>query len=936
MRYWLGLIGLLFGVALLFGQPAESLRLARDCHAKASAYYASANPTDRTDSLALFFYKRALRYAPAGPASAMLVFDCYEKTGICQQVYNRQTEALQNYRQAIAVARRYGLSDSLLFNPYLYGGTSHFYGQSYDSAAYYFERAEALYARFPRLPEARRLFNALGALYHESGNYRQSINYFQKALQLVQRDKEPDNTLVYIYKSNIATALRHLKEYDSAAAIYKSLLSYGEKPDKIYTNLGMVYLSKRQPAEALQYLMKVKIDSTNGLVVKNALAESYLLQTNYSQATTILNESLSLANRYQATRTKDSHLGHTYKLLGDLAFRQKRYQLALQHYQRSIIQHDLSFHETDVYQNPVNYVQGFGSYDLFESLTAKAECWRAMHEQSGDEQYRQAAIETYRSAFRLSDYVEKSFDNEEARLFSGQKVYPVYQRAVIYLVQAYEQSGRDVFLEEAFRWSEKSKAAALAIGLKENAIKSMAGIPDTLLRQERDLRFALSRLMIQRENAPSGPDQDRIASQLRDTELNLSRLSDKLHDYPDYYRLKFSFDSVSVQQLQKTVLTPQTALLSYFRADTALFGFVLTRTQLHYFRVPQPQTLDIALNGLLQHVQIVKTGRAFGGKPYAESLYNKLIAPAEAHLRGISSLIVIPHNELSRLPFEALHDYQHQYLLERFDVTYQYAASFLQSRVARPPDLSRMLAVAPFDGPQSLGGFTPLTASRDEVSELKGLRLLNSRATKSNFLQSAGEYPIIHLATHAVANNQDPTRSFVAFYPTNYANNRLYAHELSYGTLAKTELVFLSACETASGKLVQGEGVMSLSRAFSFAGCSNLITSLWKAEDNATAYISRRFYKHLADGLPFAKALQQAKLDLLHDRREVQFHSPQYWSHLIYIGSPPRTGLPWTTYLWGVLAVAGVGGLGWLWRKKSGFIKRGQRVRANQPANPLP
>ncbi len=65
---------------------------------------------------------------------------------------------------------------------------------------------------------------------------------------------------------------------------------------------------------------------------------------------------------------------------------------------------------------------------------------------------------------------------------------------------------------------------------------------------------------------------------------------------------------------------------------------------------------------------------------------------------------------------------------------------------------------------------------------------------------------------------------------------------------------------------------------------SNIITSLWKAEDKSTAYISEKFYYYTAKGFTYSQALQKAKIDLLHDASMTQFHAPQYWSHLIFIG----------------------------------------------------
>ncbi|HMU58363.1 MAG TPA: CHAT domain-containing protein, partial [Chitinophagaceae bacterium] len=102
--------------------------------------------------------------------------------------------------------------------------------------------------------------------------------------------------------------------------------------------------------------------------------------------------------------------------------------------------------------------------------------------------------------------------------------------------------------------------------------------------------------------------------------------------------------------------------------------------------------------------------------------------------------------------------------------------------------------------------------------------------------------------------------------------------------------------ETGTGQLVRGEGLMSLSRAFTYAGCPNIITSLWKAEDKTTAYITKQLHYYLGKGYTKDKALQFAKLDLLKsDEISPAMKSPNYWAHLIFIGEyePVQHGSNW-------------------------------------------
>jgi CHAT domain-containing protein len=128
-------------------------------------------------------------------------------------------------------------------------------------------------------------------------------------------------------------------------------------------------------------------------------------------------------------------------------------------------------------------------------------------------------------------------------------------------------------------------------------------------------------------------------------------------------------------------------------------------------------------------------------------------------------------------------------------------------------------------------------------------------------------------------------RSYIAFYPGNN-DYKLYAQEIYDLNLDSLQLIILSACETGSGQLVKGEGLMSLSRAFTYAGCPNIITSLWKAEDKSTAFITGRLHHYLEKKYTKDEALQQAKLDFLHNPAiDPRLKAPNYWAHLIFIGN---------------------------------------------------
>jgi CHAT domain-containing protein len=228
-----------------------------------------------------------------------------------------------------------------------------------------------------------------------------------------------------------------------------------------------------------------------------------------------------------------------------------------------------------------------------------------------------------------------------------------------------------------------------------------------------------------------------------------------------------------------------------------------------------------------------------------------------------------------------------------------------------------ILAFAPFElaGADS---FPRLPASRQEITGLHGAEYLDAQATKQQFLAAMGHYPIVHLATHAVSSIDNPAASFIAFYPAkhNVMEDRLFLEELYGLNLRSTRLVIISACETGQGEVAPQEGVISLARAFAYSGCGSTINSLWKADDQATSIILRRFYLHLQQGESKARALQLAKLDYL--KSDALDKSPAYWAHLVLTGDSSALYADRGWILWGMIAVVmlGAGVLFAVWRRK--------------------
>jgi len=186
------------------------------------------------------------------------------------------------------------------------------------------------------------------------------------------------------------------------------------------------------------------------------------------------------------------------------------------------------------------------------------------------------------------------------------------------------------------------------------------------------------------------------------------------------------------------------------------------------------------------------------------------------------------------------------------------------------------------------GSLIKLRWAEQEVKEIikitHGNSYIRQQATEQRFKQEAGKANIIHLATHAITDDENPMYSKLVFALDTSAGEDgfLNTYEL-YNMQLNADLVVLSACNTGYGKLYRGEGVMSLARGFMYAGCRRIMMSLWSVDDQSSAKIMTLFYQNLAGGLTINEALRHAKLTYLRTADKVK-SNPFYWAGFVSIG----------------------------------------------------
>jgi CHAT domain-containing protein len=142
-----------------------------------------------------------------------------------------------------------------------------------------------------------------------------------------------------------------------------------------------------------------------------------------------------------------------------------------------------------------------------------------------------------------------------------------------------------------------------------------------------------------------------------------------------------------------------------------------------------------------------------------------------------------------------------------------------------------------------------------------------------------GQYQIVHFATHGFLNSEHPELSGIVLTMVDRngksTNGLMPLHDI-YNLELSAELTVLSACQTALGREIRGEGIVGLTHGFMAAGSKSVVASLWKVDDRATAALMADFYEAMLDkGMAPAAALRSAKLKMMQDK---QWSAPYYWA----------------------------------------------------------
>ncbi|MDP1677380.1 MAG: CHAT domain-containing protein [Bacteroidota bacterium] len=861
--------------------------------------------------------------------------------------------ALDYYHQALNIYNTIGMSNSAnAADCHLYIMSCYNNKGDYRKGIDHGKKTIQIYTSLS-LPEHQNIaaaYGKLGEIYTNIGDYEKAKEHLLRALPIFSSRYPEKKTPQGIYRLRLADVYSKTGEYQKAIeyaekgiTIYEQAYGqYHPQAGFMYEQTASVYREVKQFDNALKYFKKAIIarERVNDTLSRNdiaalysSIADVFVQQNKYDSALINLQRSLAIEQHAKEKNIpQNALLQHRF---GNLYFSLQNYQQALLYYQHSIDILTLSDSATDIYAAPL-VDNSLYKKELLSSIEQKARTFEKLYGKSRSINDLRAALLLYQTACTVVDDARKQYSGDGSKFFLAEKSASIYRHACRTALTLFEKTKDPIYKEQAFLIADRSKGNILLEKLFDGEAKSFAGIPDSLLNEERELQrsiiFCETQLL---HTAEKSNNTDVFSpSEIQTRHFELSRRHQQLIEvleqhYPKYYELKYARYALSLKQAQKNI-APMSAMVEYMIDDSVIYAFILTNRSLSVRTIRNTSTTG----SLVQ--QFSAALKTYNTEAYCSSgyeLYSTLLRPLEKEIASLTSITIIPDGYLFTVPFEALPMQRYspvqidftklQYVISSRNVTYSYSAAFdLKMNERMNKTVVAELSFAGFapvfrdsikngdffanrsfvkesglsdvrsitlDGKK----FNELKYSEDEILSIENMfnkhslhtkNFLHTDATEKNFKEFSRDADIVHVATHGFINEKNPKLSTILFSQPKESNvdddGILYVDE-TFNLNLKAQLVVLSSCESGVGKLVDGEGMIALSRGLFYAGAQNIIYSLWKVSDKQTYLLMDEFYKNVVAGRSYSSSLRSAKLSLIASKESA---FPSKWSGFVLVG----------------------------------------------------
>ncbi len=763
-----------------------------------------------------------------------------------------------------------------------------------------------------------KMYGTLSRIHSEGNEHFISLDYSKKALQYFLMEANVDSQLIGTAFMNLGVNYKNLKNYQEAfdcytkANNYFTCKLYGVENSLIqnYSNLSNLYSIQNKYDSALIYLLPcydilTRFYKSNDVL---QLAEYYVdlgliyrkmkrndsAICNFERALKIF-EKLPISDHPSKIHLIGA-LGETYGLIGQ--------------YSRGNIYLDNAL---DLIGFKIGQLNDLSKViqlkNLIKLLYVKGHNYLLWYIDEHNELHLHESKFNFKIAVEALELYQKTIQSDQSKFLFLDEYYEIYNDYIkaCLISKEYEDS------ELAFQLIEKSKIQFLRENLSNKDRIKDAKIPDSIYIQGEDIRLAILSIdagrnqLMQSEVKESGIWMDSLNIIMQDLYLKQDKHYQKLaSDYPNYFKALYNQESIDITLVVKSLDT-STTLIDYFVSDSMIVVYVINKDSYQVFNLRKDFYLETKIKNMIDGILIKSKDTTMaainnGFTQYANNarfLFSKLISPFKHLIKN--SVIIIPDKVLSYLPFEALIEdstgngsniSQVPYWIHSKEIIYSFSADYwvshIEDTLRQDVQSISCLAMAPFANSEvdknisMRNEFVNLPYSKLEARFAvnlftKGDLALNSTATYSYFMDKQVKSNMILLSTHGRADRMAGENSFLVF-----ADKKMYVREI-LGLKMNANLVVLSACETGTGEYKQGEGLIGLNYAFTFAGAQSICSTLWKVNDRAMSDLTINFLR-LAYGfrqVRLANALRNAKLKLIESK---SFSHPFFWASMVGYG----------------------------------------------------
>jgi tetratricopeptide (TPR) repeat protein len=739
---------------------------------------------------------------------------------------------------------------------------------------------EQLIHKFYKVP-SRRPSHIFYFIYYKASSFGALGRYADEEKFLQSKKTELEKLNDKEYKGDIYVLLGQLYkskgDYKKAVANFQTALYYDkfssrrDMTSQMLNELGLIYAENLKMYDAaLQYYRKGLIYSQYKKLTVGSVSDSFYLLS-------------AIANVHVKMKLFDS---------------------AFYFFQKAFDKMELGISEKDLVLHVQDYVNANDVEHVLSLVLNKADAYLERFYFLKDPASLHNALDVYKTADQLLSAIRIQLGDLESKLFWRRYSRRLYERAI-------EASYLLGHVNDAFYFFEKSRAVILTDELNEHT--TLSG--NDVLRLAEIKRKMLALRKDRDAHAVGSAEYTSIQHELLLHEIEVNKLGSAIKkSNPLYYQSLFDTSSITLGTMGKVLLTTGQTLLELFNGDSSVYALFITNDTPYFQKINKGifDSLSMIVTKYVSSADLLN--RNFDDYIQASNRLYRLIFQNINLPAG--RIIISPDGRY--FPFEALvtNKNPRQFFVENYAVSYTYSARYLLNNF----NTNAAAASGPFMGmaPVTYGNaLASLSGSDQSLQRMdkyfgRPANFLGSNATRRNFLKEYYKYKIIQLYTHA-------TDSGSGGEPVIYfTDSTLSMSDLIYENRPATRLIVLSACETADGKLYNGEGVFSFNRQFATLGIPSCISTLWEADSRSTYAITELFYKYLAKGFPMDLALQSAKKKFIQSAgRENEL--PYYWAAPILVGQSGTIELPrrfpwqWVIAL-GILVLIGIGG--WKARKR--------------------